>query len=138
MRRRARAVPHSVPSRILSCVLALLLCCALVPANALAEASSTGVPAFRVDCFERSSFLGCTHLAALSAQLCLDSNDTALLRERLEGFGFTDVAANAFAAQDIRDLTDSMGVTVGKREIQDDGVPYTLLAVVPRSFYRME
>ena len=138
MGRNARSITHSVPHRILSCVLTLLLCCALVPTTALAETTAADVPAFREDCFERSSFLGCTHLATLSSQLCFDSEDTAALKARLEGFGFTSVSANTYAARDIKDLPDGMGVTVGMRKIREGGVPYTLLAVAPRSFYRAE
>ena len=123
---------------ILSCILAVLLCLTFVPTPALAEAASSNVPAFREDCFTRSSHLGCTHLFELSSRLVLDTVDTATIRTRLEGLGFTGVSANAYASQNVLNVADGMGVTVGRRQVTQEGVPYTLLAVFPRSFYKAE
>ena len=97
---------------ILSCILAVLLCLTFVPTPALAEATSSNIPAFREDCFTRSSHLGCTHLFELSSRLVLETVDTATIRARLEGLGFTGVSANAYASQNVLNVADSMGVTV--------------------------
>lgn len=102
---------------------------------------------YRDDCFMRSSFLGCGHLTALSAKVCLASasrygegedpydtspvNNGANLVAMMKAMGFQDVETNDY--YNLEKLENSCGVGVGHREIQVDGKTYTLLAIFPRS-----
>ena len=110
---------------------------------------------FREDCFMRSSFLGCGHLALLSAQAASASynfypptgegeapgKDTSqggkTISELLESAGFEEVEVNNYYSAD--KLENSVGAAVGKRTITVSGQSYTLLAIIPRSIgYRQE
>ena len=102
---------------------------------------------FREDCFMRSSFDGCCHLAVLSSELAIAStsrfgdsedvyevqteNNSINLRNMLESMGFQDVSNNTY--YDNRQLENSAGVVVGHMPIKEKGKDYTLLAIVPRS-----
>ena len=108
---------------------------------------------FREDCFMQSSFIGCAHLAALSAQAAMasstrfgddvdpyqrdPSNGAANILAMLTSMGFTDVEANAWYSTEAED--DSLAVAIGTRTLTVDGHAYTLLAIIPRSVnYRQE
>lgn len=108
---------------------------------------------FREDCFMQSSFIGCEHLAALSAQAAmasstrygedpdpyaLDPSDGAEnIRNMLISMGFTDVESNGWYSVEAE--VDSCAVAVGTRHLTVDGHSYTLLAIIPRSVnYRQE
>ena len=103
---------------------------------------------YRDKCFMRSSFIGCSHLMTLSAQVAIASasrwgdgidptfaddpsanaqNVTQMLRD----MGFSDVETNQYYT--LEKQVNSAGVAVGRREIRADGKRYTLLAVIPRS-----
>lgn len=101
---------------------------------------------FREDCFMRSSFLGCSHLALLSCQGALASTgyyektDPYLtdhghcannILAFLEKAGFSEEEANGYYSTEKQE--SSMAVAVGQRTIQALGETYTLLAVFPRS-----
>ncbi len=102
---------------------------------------------FREDCFQRSSFLGCSHLAVLSAQLAeasqgwfgndLDPYEDNLgetghnMVAMLSAMGFSNVEVNDYCGIDTQE--NSMGVAVGTRQIVQDDEEYTLIAIVPRS-----
>ncbi|MBP3816574.1 MAG: hypothetical protein J6H21_06945 [Firmicutes bacterium] len=102
---------------------------------------------FREDCFMRSSYLGCCHLAELSAQLAISSaswygpNEDMYevdasdfehnTKDMLKEMGFENVSENAYCS--MNPLTDSAACVVGMRTIKAFGKDYTLLAVVPRS-----
>lgn len=111
-------------------------------------ATDTGAPAqdrflLREDCFFRSSFEGCTHLAELSMQAALASSEkigegseryaqgggniTALL----SAMGFEDVETNAYYQTE--PLADSAAAAAGHRTLRAFGRTFTLLAVIPRS-----
>ncbi len=158
----------SIIRRLTSCVVTAALVSSLVPAPALAtaanprpvieddysftatRASNQQVEdhfAFREDCFQRSSFLGCSHLAELSAQLALASQawfgpnedpyeDNVGETEHnmvamLAAMDFSDVEANTYCSTDTQ--ADSIGVAVGVRQVVQDGETYTLVAIVPRT-----
>lgn len=108
---------------------------------------------FREDCFMQSSFIGCSHLAAISAQASLASSsrygdaidpygiDTSGNAVNLINFltaaGFSDVEANTWYT--LQNEENSCGVAVGARTINADGHEYTLLAIIPRSIgYKQE
>lgn len=147
-------------------IMSLLLCWELVPASAFAYpqpqvvegtyayksapsgASGKTEPfAFREDCFMRSSFLGCTHLSDLSAQMTLaslawfgelgDPYEDAVddmdrnVKDALTAMGFSDVEANQYYHSD--SLPDSAGVAVGHRSLLVGKKSYTLLAICNRS-----
>lgn len=102
---------------------------------------------FREDCFMRSSYLGCCHLAELSAQVAIstaswygpnedmfevDASDFEHnAKNMLKEMGFEKVSANAYCS--MNPLTDSAACVVGMRTIKSYGKDYTLLAVIPRS-----
>ena len=102
---------------------------------------------FREDCFMRSSFLGCDHLATLSSEVCeasaswygsedtgleLDyTNNSANLVDMLTKMGFEDVATNEYYKLVMQE--NSAAAAVGHREIKAGGKTYTLLAIIPRS-----
>ena len=102
---------------------------------------------FREDCFERSSFLGCTHLAELSCQAALASaswygseldpfeisyaENSHNLVQMLEDMGFSDIRENAYYSLEKED--NSMAAVAARRTIEVSGKTYTLLAVIPRS-----
>ncbi|MBO4838215.1 MAG: hypothetical protein J5493_02465 [Lachnospiraceae bacterium] len=97
---------------------------------------------FREDCFMRSSFLGCAHLAELSAQAAMASSgltgagsDPADSADNLTAFlnaaGFEDVETNRYYA--LATQENSIGVAVARRTVKAFGHRYTLLAVIPRS-----
>ena len=98
------------------------------------------------DCFTRSSFLGCSHLAELSAAAALCSTpyvDPSLtptqneplapkyITEFLTAAHFQDVETNKYYTT--RQEEDSVGTALGHKTIVVDGRPYTLLAIVIRS-----
>ncbi len=108
---------------------------------------------FREDCFMQSSFIGCAHLAALSAQAAMasstrygndvdpyardTSNGAANILSMLTSMGFTDAEANGWYNTETQ--VDSCAVAIGTRTLTVDGHEYTLLAVIPRSVnYRQE
>ena len=102
---------------------------------------------YRNDCFKRSSFLGCSHLEALSAQVALASTswygenvdkyeidysqNSHNIVKMLNDMGFEDVSTNKYYTLEKEE--NSAGVAVGHRAITVDGKNYTLLAVIPRS-----
>ena len=97
---------------------------------------------FREDCFMRSSYLGCAHLAELSAQAAMASSgltgagsDSADSADNLTAFltaaGFEDVETNRYYA--LATQENSIGVAVARRTVQAFGHKYILLAVIPRS-----
>ena len=101
---------------------------------------------FRESCFTRSGFLGCNHLAELSARVAIasasyigpddvysrdNSQDFKNAIELLQAMGFEDVEGNAYSQEEM--LENSAGCVVGRMTIQDGSETYTLLAVVPRS-----
>lgn len=102
---------------------------------------------FREDCFMRSSYLGCCHLAELSAQVAISSAswygpnedmyevDASDLehnaKNMLKEMGFENIMENAYCSTN--PLTDSAACVVGMRTIKAFGKDYTLLAVIPRS-----
>ncbi|MDO4807997.1 MAG: hypothetical protein Q4A07_12220 [Coriobacteriales bacterium] len=155
-------------SRLLCWLMSVLLCAQLVPTQALAYPAPQVVEGtysfttataidnsihvadtftFREDCFMRSSFLGCTHLSELSAQLAMSSfgwfgeagdpyedniGDTGHnMKNLLSAMGFSNVQTNGYCQSDT--LTDSVGVAVGRRTISVGDNTYTLLAVPIRS-----
>ena len=108
---------------------------------------------FREDCFMQSSFIGCAHLAALSAQAAMasstrfgddvdpyqrdPSNGAANILAMLTSMGFTDVEANGWYTTEAE--PNSLAVAIGTRTLTVDGHEYTLLAIIPRSVnYRQE
>lgn len=132
-------------SRLLCWLMSVLLCAQLVPTQALAYPAPQVVEGtysfttataidnsihvadtftFREDCFMRSSFLGCTHLSELSAQLAMSSfgwfgeagdpyedniGDTGHnMKNLLSAMGFSNVQTNGYCQSDT--LTDSVGV----------------------------
>lgn len=103
---------------------------------------------YRDECFMRSAYDGCTHLATLSAQAALASasrwgdeldpenvDDTAEnaknIVDMLGGMGFADVETNRYYTLEKQE--NGAAAAVGHRTIVADGKTYTLLAVVPRS-----
>ena len=102
---------------------------------------------FREDCFMRSSFLGCAHLAELSAQIAMASasrfgeepdpyeKDFSVSARNVTDFltaaGFEDVETNRYYTLEKQE--NSMGAAVGRRTVTAFGHVYTLLAVIPRS-----
>ena len=103
---------------------------------------------YRDECFMRSAYDGCTHLATLSAQAALASvcrwgdeldpenvDDTAEnaknIVDMLGGMGFADVETNKYYTLEKQE--NSAAAAVGHRTIVADGKTYTLLAVIPRS-----
>ena len=102
---------------------------------------------YRNDCFERSSFLGCSHLETLSAQVAeasvswygegvdkyeVDpSNNPHNLIDMLEKMGFENVTTNSYYTLEKEE--NSVGIAVGSRKITVDDKEYTLLAIIPRS-----
>lgn len=108
---------------------------------------------FREDCFMQSSFIGCAHLAAISAQAALASStrfgdaidpygvDTSAGGVNIVNFltaaGFSNVEANSWYS--LQSEENSCSVAVGARTITADGHNYTLLAIIPRSVgYKQE
>lgn len=108
---------------------------------------------FREDCFMQSSFTGCAHLAAISAQAALasgsrygdsvdpyavdPSGNAANITALLSSMGFSDVEANAWYSLEKEE--NSCGVAMGTRTITVDGEEYTLIAIIPRSVgYKQE
>ena len=98
------------------------------------------------DCFTRSSFLGCSHLAEISAAAALSSTPYAdpsltptqneplapkYVTEFLTAAHFQDVETNKYYTT--RQEEDSVGAALGHKTIVADGRPYTLLAIVIRS-----
>lgn len=143
--------------------MALVLCVGMVPAQALAEQATSQVVegtyaftstrdnnrqqedsfTFREGCFMRSSFLGCSHLAELSAQASLasascfvDQNGSpAYDTDRnvsglFQAMGFKDVEANSYARANT--LPSSIGAVVGRRSLAENDKTYTLLALAVR------
>ncbi len=102
---------------------------------------------FREDCFMRSSFSGCAHLAELSAQAAMasasrygegpdryekdPSGNARNVTELLTAAGFEDVETNRYYTLEKQE--NSMGTAVGRRTVRAFGHVYTLLAVIPRS-----
>ncbi len=102
---------------------------------------------YRDDCFMRSSYLGCTHIQTLSAQLCIstasyygaaqdiyekDSSDCQHNAvEMMKAMGFENVEDNTYCHTE--KLENSAGVVVGSRSVSAYGKDYTLLAIAPRS-----
>ena len=102
---------------------------------------------FRNDCFKRSSFLGCSHLEILSAQVAeasvswygekedkyeVDySKNGHNLTTMLTDIGFENVSTNKYYTLEKQE--NSAGVAVGYRTITVDNKDYTLLAIIPRS-----
>lgn len=101
---------------------------------------------WREDCFTRSSFLGCCHLAELSAAAALTSTpyvDPSLTPEQneplapkyvtefLTAAGFEDVETNKYYTT--RQEENSVGAALGHKTVTQDGKPYTLLVIVIRS-----
>lgn len=102
---------------------------------------------WRDDCFMRSSFLGCEHLACLSAQAALasgayankeedpyntdPSNSAKNVEEFLEETGFEHVEHNNWYTH--LDVENSIGIAMGARKITTGNTTYTLLAILPRS-----
>ena len=152
--------------RLLCWLMSILLCLQLAPIQAFAYPKPQTVEgtygftktqsgyqqatdsfAFYEDCFMRSSFYGCTHLAELSAQVALASvgwygnpgdpyadavdNTGKNIREMLTSMGFANVQTNGYYSSD--SLPDSVGVAVGHRTIAVGNKTYTLLAVSVRS-----
>lgn len=107
---------------------------------------------FREDCFMRSSFLGCSHLALLSSQAAQasagyvegqDGYETDISRggrnieEMLQAMGFAHIESNAYF--NIESKENSCAVALGSRRLETGGKTYTLLAVFPRSMrYQQE
>ena len=108
---------------------------------------------FREDCFMQSSFIGCSHLAALSAQAAMASSsrygdaedpynrdpsgNAVNILNMLDAMGFSNVEANTWYS--VEKEEDSCGVAMGMRTITVDGTSYTLLAIIPRSInYKRE
>ena len=101
---------------------------------------------YRDDCFMRSSYLGCEHLALLSAQVSMASankyNDgvsdythsgeenASDITSMLTDMGFEDVAINNYYNDN--NVDDPAAVTVGHRKISAGGKDYTLLVIVAR------
>lgn len=105
------------------------------------------------ECFERSSYKGCGHLIALSAQAAIasfarygegedkydrdPSNTAQNIKAMLTTMGFENVESNEWSYHEPEE--NSIGVTVGQRTITANGQDYTLLAIMPRSAgYRQE
>ena len=102
---------------------------------------------YRDDCFTRSSFLGCKHLEVLSIQAAsaskcwyvpeidndeIDASQNAHnIVEMLNNMKFENVSTNTYYTKEKQE--NSMGVAVGKKVIIQNGKPYTLLAIIPRS-----
>ena len=102
---------------------------------------------YRDDCFERSSFLGCSHLEILSAQVALASaswygeekdkyeidysQNSHNIVEMLNNMGFENVSTNKYYTLEKEE--NSAGVAVGHKTITVNNKDYTLLAVIPRS-----
>ena len=102
---------------------------------------------YRNDCFKRSSFLGCSHLEILSAQVAeasaswygdnedkyeVDYSQNAHnIIEMLKEMGFENVSTNKYYTLEKEE--NSASVAVGYRNIRVDGKDYTLLAIIPRS-----
>ena len=101
---------------------------------------------WRDDCFLRSSFVGCSHLAEISAAAALASTpyidpsrtpqqNEALapryVKEFLTKAHFQDVETNAYYT--VRSEENSAAAAFGHKTIRYDGRDYTLLAVVLRS-----
>ena len=94
---------------------------------------------FREDCFMQSSFIGCAHLAALSAQAAMasstrfgddvdpyqrdPSNGAANILDMLTSMGFTDVEANGWYTTEAE--PNSLAVAIGTRTLTVDGHEYT-------------
>lgn len=104
---------------------------------------------FRNDCFTRSSYLGCSHLEILSAQVSeasassnvKEENDVFKngknLTEMLKKMGFEDVSTNEYYSTEKEE--NSVGVAVGHKNIKVNDKDYTLIAVMPRSgAYKLE
>ena len=101
---------------------------------------------WREDCFTRSSFLGCSHLAELSAAAALTSTpyvDPSLTPEQNEPLApkyvtefltaahFEDVETNKYYTT--RQEENSVGAALGHKTVRQDGKLYTLLVIVIRS-----
>ena len=101
---------------------------------------------FREDCFMRSSYLGCEHLALLSSQAAMASfsrynpddpvgADYSIGYQNIEGFldamDFEDIEHNRYYEQE--KVENSCGAAAGHRTIRAFGKTYTLIAVMPRS-----
>ena len=102
---------------------------------------------FRNDCFTRSSFLGCSHLETLSAQVAIASTsrygddvdkyevdysqNAKNIISMLSDMGFEDVTTNKYYKLEKEE--NSAGVAVAHRAIKDGDKEYTLLAIIPRS-----
>ena len=102
---------------------------------------------YRNDCFNRSSFLGCSHLEILSAQASEASaswygenedkyevnysNNSHNIVRMLQNMGFENVATNKYYALEKKE--NSAGVAVGSRKLTVDNKDYTILAIIPRS-----
>ena len=101
---------------------------------------------WRDDCFTRSSFLGCCHLAEVSAAAALASTpyyNSAMtptqneplapkyIKEFLSLAHFRDVETNTYYTT--RAAENSVGAAFGHKTIQDGDKNYTLLAIVIRS-----
>lgn len=102
---------------------------------------------YRNDCFTRSSFLGCSHLETLSAQVAIASaswygenadkyeinysqnahNVVGMLNE----MGFKNVTTNKYYTLEKEE--NSAGVAVGYRTVKVGEKDYTLIAIIPRS-----
>ena len=107
---------------------------------------------FREDCFMRSSFLGCSHLALLSSQAAQASagyvegqngyetdisQGSHNIEEMLRAMGFGHIESNAYFSIDSKE--NSCAVALGNRRLETGGKTYTLLAVFPRSMrYQQE
>lgn len=101
---------------------------------------------WRDDCFLRSSYLGCCHLAEVSAAAALASTPYAnpsltpaqneplapkYVKEFLSAAHFQDVETNKYYTVMTED--NSVAAAVGHKTIQDGDKTYTLLAIVIRS-----
>ncbi len=101
---------------------------------------------WRDDCFQRSSYLGCCHLAEVSAAAALASSpyiDSSLtpteneplapryITEFLSKAHFQDVETNKYYTT--RSEENSAAAAFGHKTIQDGDKTYTLLAIVIRS-----
>ena len=97
----------------------------------------------------RSSFLGCGHLALLSAQAASasfsyyptagdgepvaadDSQSGRNISDFLTSAGFSDVETNKYYS--LHKEENSLGAAIGRKIITAYGKTYTLLAIMPRS-----
>lgn len=73
------------------------------------------------------------HLKTLSLIASMASGTASSVKEFLNQIGFSDISLNAYLSSNTNE-TMSIGCTVASKTITIDERPYTLLAVLPRSF----